>query len=138
MKFPYLKLPSYNPNLRWIARPYIPIKITGPKRFWEGYGLIDSGADRCLFNIKIAEDIGLDLNEENSDNFSGIEGGSLKATLQKVKLQINGMDKEITVVAGFIDSPGVVVILGQDGFFDHFTIKFEKDHGIVEIIPTKQ
>lgn len=45
MKFPYSKLPSHNPNLKWIARPYIPIKILGPKRSWEGYGLIDSGAD---------------------------------------------------------------------------------------------
>lgn len=138
MKFPYSKLPSYDPHLKWIARPYIPIRIIGPKRFWEGYGLIDSGADRCLFNIKVAKDIGLDLNEENSQKFAGIEGGSLKAILQKVKLQIIGMGEEIIVTAGFVDSPGVAVILGQDGFFDAYKIKFEKDHGIIEITPVKR
>lgn len=138
MKFPYSKLPSYNPNLKWIVRPYIPIRITGLERFWEGYGLIDSGADRCLFNNKIAKDIGLDLSERNNENFAGIEGGSLKATLQKVKLQIIGMNEEIEIMAGFVDSSGVSAILGQDGFFDNFRIKFEKDHGIVEITPVKK
>ena len=48
------------------------------------------------------------------------------------------MDKEIIVTAGFVDSNGVAVILGQDGFFDNFRIKFEKDHGIVEIIPVRK
>lgn len=138
MKFPYSKLPSHNPNLKWIVRPYILLKIIGPKRFWEGYGLIDSGADRCLFNSKIAEDIGLDLNEDDSENFAGIEGGSIKAILQKVKLQVIGMSEEIEVAAGFVRSPGVAAILGQDGFFDAFRIKFEKDHGIIEITPVNK
>lgn len=138
MKFPYSKLPSYNPNLKWIARPYIPIKIIGPKRSWEGYGLIDSGADRCLFNSKIAQDIGLDLSEAQVENFGGIEGGNLKAKLNKVKVQIIGMNEEVEILAGFIDSSGVAAILGQDGFFDEFRIKFEKDHGIVEIIPVRK
>lgn len=133
MKFPYTKLPSYNPNLKWISRPYILVKIIGPKRYWEGYGLIDSGADRCLFNIKIATDIGLNLDEGVNENFAGIEGGSLKATLQNVSLQITGMNQEITVTAGFVNSPGVTVILGQEGFFDNFRIKFEKDRGIIEL-----
>lgn len=138
MKFPYSKLPSHNPNLKWIVRPYIPIKISGPKRFWEGYGLIDSGADRCLFNSKIAEDIGLDLNEDNSENFAGIEGGTLKAKLHKIKVQIVGMSEEIEILAGFVNSSGVSAILGQDGFFDAYRIKFEKDHGIIEITPIKK
>lgn len=138
MKFPYSKLPSYNPNLKWIARPYIPIKIIGPKRSWEGYGLIDSGADRCLFNSKIAEDIGLDLTKAADENFGGIEGGNLKAKLHKVELEIIGMNEEIEILAGFIDSSGVVAILGQDGFFDAFRIKFEKDHGIIEITSVKK
>ena len=138
MKFLYSKLPSYNPNLKWTARPYIPIRIIGPKRFWEGYGLIDSGADRCLFNNKIAEDIGLDLSDGNNENFGGIEGGNLKAKLHKVKIQIMGMNEETEILAGFIDSSGVAAILGQDGFFDAFRIKFEKDHGIIEIVPVRK
>ena len=137
MKFPYLKLPSFNPNLKWIARPYIPIRLTGPNGFWEGYGLLDSGADRCLFNIQIAEKIGLNLAEGRSENFGGIEGGTLKASLQKVKVQIIGISEEIEITAGFVSSAGVAAILGQEDFFDSFRIKFERDHGVIEINLTK-
>ena len=137
MKFPYIKLPSRSLNLKWVARPYILIRITGPKGFWEGYGLIDSGADRSLFNIQIAEKIGLDLTKAPEEFFGGIEGSSLKAKLHKVKIQIVGMKEYTEVLAGFIDSSGVAAILGQEGFFDNFRIKFERDHGIIEISQVK-
>lgn len=138
MKFPYLKLPSRDPKLKWTARPYIPIRLSGPKGGKEVYALIDSGADRSLFNIQLAEVLGLDLEKAPEEIFSGIEGGSLKAKLYKVKIQIVGMSEEIEILAGFIDSSGVVAILGQDGFFDEFKIKFEKDHGVVEITPVRK
>lgn len=133
MKFPYIKLPSVDPNLKWIARPYIPIRISGPKGFWEGYGLIDSETDRSLFNIEIAEKIGLNLSKSQRENFGGIEGGILEASLQKVQVQVIGMNQEIEIIAGFVSSTGVAAILGQEGFFDCLRIKFEKDHGIVEV-----
>lgn len=138
MKYPYLKLPSVQPGFKWVSRPYIPIRLTGPKDIWEGYALLDSGADRSLFNIQIAEKIGLELIQTPEENFGGIEGGSLKAKLHKVKLQIAGMDQGIEILAGFIDSSGVAAILGQDGFFDEFRIKFEKDRGIIEITPVNK
>lgn len=138
MKFPYLKLPSRDPKLKWTARPYIPIRLSGPKGSKEIYALIDSGADRSLFNIQLAEILGLDLDKAAEEIFSGIEGGSLKAKLHKVSLKVVGMSEEIEILAGFIDSAGVVAILGQDGFFDAFKIKFEKDHGMVEINPVRK
>lgn len=134
MKFPYIKLPALDPKLKWIVRPYIPIRLTGPKGFWEGYGLIDSGADRSLFNIQIAEKIGLSLSGvSNFENFGGIEGGTIKASLHEVKVKIVGMDEEIKIRAGFVNSSGVAAILGQDGFFDAFRIKFERNRGIIDI-----
>jgi len=138
MKFPYLKFPPYNPTLKWISRPLIPIILIGPTGSWEGHGLIDSGADRCLFNSEIAKQIGINISQGSTENFSGIEGGNLKASLHKVKLQVIGMSEEIEITAGFVTSPGVAAILGQDGFFDAYKIKFEKDHGIIEVIPNRK
>lgn len=138
MKFPYLKLPSSDPKRKWISRPYILIKIHGPKGIWEGYALIDSGADRSVFNIQIAEKIGLDLSKGTIESFGGIEGGSLKAKLQKIKVQVTGINEEIEILAGFIDSNGVAAILGQEGFFDQYRIKFERDHGVVEITSVRE
>lgn len=42
------------------------------------------------------------------------------------------------VLAGFIESDAVDIILGQDGFFDRFRIKFEKDHNVFEISHSKK
>lgn len=140
MKFPYLKLPSLNPKLKWISRPYIPIRLIGLNGVWEGYGLIDSGADRSLFNTQIAEKIGLNLNEVATEDFGGIEGGGIEAKLHKLRLQVIGMDmdNDIEIIAGFVGSSGVAAILGQDGFFDAFRIKFERDNGAFEIMPVKR
>jgi hypothetical protein len=44
----------------------------------------------------------------------------------------------IEIEAGFVDSPSVSAILGQEGFFDAFKIKFEKDHNIIEITHSKK
>lgn len=137
MKFPYIKFPSSNPKQKWVSRPYIPLKIIGQKNSWEGYGLIDSGADKSLFNAEIAEEIGLDLDESQLENFNGIEGGNLEAKITKVRLQIAGFE-EIKIVAGFVNSPVVGVILGQEGFFDEYRIKFERDYGVFEIMPVKK
>lgn len=136
MKFPYIKFPSSDPKRKWISRPYVPLKIIGQKGVWEGYGLIDSGADKSLFNTEIAEEIGLDLDESQPENFSGIEGGKLTAKLAKVKIQIAGFE-EIKIIAGFVNSPAVGVILGQEGFFDEFRIKFERDRGIIKVNPVR-
>jgi len=35
----------------------------------------------------------------------------------------------------FVESPTVSLLLGQEGFFDKYRIKFEKDHDTFEIIP---
>lgn len=52
-----------------------------------------------------------------------------------IKINLIG-PKGSRVGYALIDS-GVMAILGQDGFFDAFRIKFERDHGIVEINPVR-
>src|SRR5258708_31639793 len=116
MKFPYIKFPFKDPKSRWVQRPYIPVRIFGPRGVWEGYGLIDSGADRCLFNVEIAKDIGIDLSDQPTELFGGIEGGKILAKLYKIKLQIVGIEHKIEITAGFINSSAVSVILGQTDF----------------------
>lgn len=135
MKFPYVKVPTADPRRKWIARPIIPIKIFGPKGSVTIDALIDSGADRSLFNIEIASEIGLDLKRCPVEKFSGIEAGVLLARIYKIPVQILGMDEKIEIPVGFTESKGVVAILGQEGFFDAYRVKFERNRGIIEITP---
>jgi len=135
MKFRYLKFPSADPTKKWVSRPLIPIQIQGPKGKWEGYALIDSGADRSLFNFEIAKIIGLDIFNKQIEYFGGIGGTRIPAYLHPIRLQILGFSEVIETRAGFADSPGIGAILGQEGFFDAYRIKFERDRGVIEINP---
>ncbi len=138
MKFPYIKTPSADPRRKWISRPIIPVTLFGPKGSVIIDALIDSGADKCLFNIALGKEIGLDLEKGEKENFSGIEGKQIIAYMHRIQLQIAGIDEKIELTAGFTDVRGVFAILGQEGFFDTFRIKFERDHNIIEINPVKK
>jgi len=138
MKFPYLKTPGKDPRKKWVSRPIIPIILFEPKGSINIYALIDSGADKCLFNSEIGKEIGLEIEKGKKEIFSGIEGGKLTAFLHPVELQIMGMEMRIEIEAGFVDSPGVSAILGQEGFFDAFKIKFERSRNVIEIIPVRK
>jgi hypothetical protein len=138
MKFPYIKIPQKDPTKKWISRPLIPVIIFGPKSNIKVLALINSGADKCLFNAQIGREIGLEVEKGKPETFMGIEGGRLVAYINKIKLQIIGIENIIEIEAGFVDSLAVDVILGQEGFFDAFKIKFEKDHNIIEITPSRK
>jgi hypothetical protein len=138
MKFPYIKTPQAYPIKKWLSRPLIPVIILGPKSNIEILALIDSGADKCLFNAQIGREIGLEVEKGKPETFMGIEGGRLIAYVHKIKLQVVGIENIIEIEAGFVDSPAADAILGQEGFFDAFKIKFEKDHNIIEITPSKK
>jgi hypothetical protein len=138
MKFPYIKIPQADPTKKWLSRPLIPVIIFGPKSNIEVLALIDSGADKCLFNAQIGREIGLEVEKGKPETFMGIEGGRLIAYVHKIKLQVVGIENIIEIEAGFVDSPAADAILGQEGFFDAFKIKFEKDHNIIEITPSKR
>jgi hypothetical protein len=138
MKFPYIKIPPKDPTKKWISRPLIPVIIFGPKSNIKVLALIDSVADKCLFNAQIGREIGLEVEKGKPETFMGIEGGRLVAYIHKIKLQVVGIENIIEIEAGFVDSPAADAILGQEGFFDAFKIKFEKDHNIIEITPSRK
>jgi len=137
MNFPYLKIPTNDPKRKWIVRPIIQVILIGPQKSVIVDALIDSGADKCLFNSELAKELGLILENGEAEYFGGIEGGKIKCFVHKIQLQILGLDKKIEVSAGFIENLKVSAILGQEGFFDGFKIKFEKDHNCIEISPSK-
>ena len=61
MKFPYIKTPHSDPYKKWVARPIIPVTLFGPGGSININALIDSGADKCLFNAEIGTEIGLNV-----------------------------------------------------------------------------
>ena len=138
MRFPYFKTPASDPRRKWLSRPLIPITLFGPKGSIYIDALIDSGADMCLFHSDIGRDIGLEIEKGEREVFSGIEGGNVIVYVFPIYLQIVGMNEKVEVKAGFTETLGVSAILGQEGVFDNFRIKFERDRNSIEITPVKR
>lgn len=136
MRFPYIKQPNLlKPQEPWISRPIIPVNITYKNNSLNISALIDSGADFCLFNTEIGRRLGIQVEEGNLYKFFGIEGSSIDVYLHSIKLQVIGIDYSVTMPVGFTESRGVIAILGQEGFFDNFRIKFERDRDTIDIVP---
>lgn len=135
MKYEYT---TYLPagNNKFIKRPMIEIEIYGPKGSHKQLALLDSGADRSLFHIEIANVLGIDLSRGKKSGVTGITGEA-EEIVTEIEIQPKFL-KRIKIPVGFIDSPYVGVLLGQEGFFDQHRIKFEKDHNIFEINPVSK
>lgn len=139
MKFPYLKQPSFlRPQDRWLARPIIPVRLIYENNSINVAALIDSGADFCLFNAEIGRRLGIPIEQGRPLEFFGIAKLPIKVYLHPIKLQVIGMDSPIEISIAFTQSEGVGAILGQEGFFNAYKIKFEKSHNVIEIKPIRK
>ncbi|MEK7536863.1 MAG: hypothetical protein AAB584_00245 [Patescibacteria group bacterium] len=140
MKFPYLKQPHISKQKSWISRPLIPVRLFYKNKHIDVYALIDSGADSSIFHSSIADLLGVNLRDGRKESFFGISGSNygIDVYFHKIKLQIIGSSDTVEIEVGFAYSPGVAAILGQNGFFDNFHVKFERDKERVEILPVRK
>ena len=136
MKFAYTKFPSRDPRKPWFSRPIVSVILTHRENT-SVVALVDSGADRSLFDAEVGRDMGLDVESGEAEYFGGIGESRVEAFVHKVRLQVVGIERTVEVSIGFTKNLGVSGILGQEGFFDAFRIKFEKDHDTFEITPAK-
>lgn len=99
------------------------------------WSLIDSGADRNLFPLGIAEFLGINLKKVPVVKIGGI--GNLQIEAQAHPIEIIFQGKRIITSADF--SPQQTTpILGRKGFFNHFdSVKFmEKEKQVILEIRT--
>jgi len=136
MKYRYTSFFPPDNSLKWVKKPIVSIEIFGPSGRQTFDALIDSGADCSLFNIQIAQALGLDLSVARRIRMTGISGGVEGYRLEDIEIKIEGIGKTIKIPVCFADSPSIGTLLGQEGFFDQYRIKFEKDHDSFEITPT--
>ena len=135
LKFSYrryrYKSPIF-PKERSITRPVIPVRLINDDKHVDYYGLIDSGADLCLFHAKIGEIIGLNIKSGKQTKLFGLEGKAV-AYFHNITINVGGW--EYGCHAGFSydvkDMP--YGLLGQKGFFDRFIVNFDFDKEYIEL-----
>jgi len=139
MKFPYIKFSLTKPSLilgKVILKPIIPIKIKYKKKSLKYYALIDSGADFCIFDSEVGEYLGIDIKSGIREEFGGIVGErKAEVFFHKVILNVGGWDYESNVGFSSEIAKFGYGVLGQRGFFDIFTIKFDLRKEEIELKP---
>jgi len=109
-----------------ILRPVIPVEIIYKNRPPVPYEvLVDSGADSCIFDTQIGEILEINIKSGEERAVSGITGTVETYYVHPVTINVGGWSFKIN--AGFlpnISSLGYGVV-GQNGFFDKFVIKFD-------------
>ena len=137
MKFRYHKFnlsPSSDFFGKQILKPIIPIKILKANIVLQYAALIDSGADFCIFDAGIGEYLGLNVKSGIEVQFGGIQSlGGAKAYIHKIAIEIGGVRFKSEVGFSYDISKNGYGILGQKGFFDMFSVKFDLQEENIEL-----
>jgi hypothetical protein len=141
MNFPYRKFPVDPancpfPEKKSSLRPVIRIDFDTSKGIMGYLVLIDSGADYCIFHAGIGEALGLKITEGKVMTFYGVSGQKQKAYFHKVIFKIGGHEHACQVGFSYDLDKMAYGILGQDGFFDKWSVKFEYKKEKIELKQT--
>ncbi len=123
---------SFAKGTNEIYRPLLPIVIINPinKASINFWGLLDSGADECMFPKIVADNLGHDLKGSTAVYTSNQGIGENKVDLWKhpFKIQLLSPDRKTIVwkskdcLIGCTDHDNVPVLLGYTTFLSNFKI----------------
>jgi predicted aspartyl protease len=141
MNFKYRKFPLdplKNPDFRRKSslRPVIQIDFETENGGFGYLVLIDSGADFCVFHAEIGEKLGLNVLDGDKLTFYGTSGQPQKAYFHNISFKIGGHLHNAYVGFSYEMKSLAYGILGQDGFFNKWVIKFEYLKETIEIKET--
>lgn len=129
MKFKYKR---YGLN---ILRPVIPVKIVHQDFNLPYEVLVDSGADYCIFDAQIALILGINLESGERQQVSGITGTTAPIYFHDIIINVGGWEYKLQ--CAFLKDIGRFGygVVGQNGFFDKFIVKFDLLKDEIEIRP---
>ncbi len=129
MKFPYVQV-------RGFYMPIIPVVLQRGDATVASMALVDSGAGKCIFDAQYAEALGIeDVEAGIPAEFEGVTGATFVGYHHEITLIVGGnafANVPITFARGMPDN--AAGILGQDGFFDLFPVKFTYSKHQIELM----
>jgi hypothetical protein len=138
MDFKYRKFPvdltnCPFPTKKSALRPVIQIDFETPTGNFGYLVLIDSGADYCIFHASVGEQLGLDIKSGKLLTFWGTSGEPQKAYFHETTFKIGGISHTCNVGFSYDIEKLAYGLLGQDGFFNKWKVKFEYQKENIEI-----
>jgi hypothetical protein len=135
MKFKYRYLRDNSSATRgFVQMPMLQVRLAHNDKHTDIVALVDSGAADSLFDMHVAEDLGLHLkNSAEQREYFGVAGQSVVGYIHKVRLQVQGFSEWIDTEAAFLDASQPYQLLGQAGFFDSYEVTFRRYRGKFEV-----
>jgi hypothetical protein len=114
------------PGGRIAPRAVLKLKLISAGQQLSCYGIIDSGADHCVFPRSFMQPLGLDPLASPIELTAGLGSVNVPTHFANITLDIQGIIR-IPIYAGFTVGlePWGVGLLGQTGFFDRFNVHFK-------------
>ncbi len=138
MKYEYSVVAGQaNTDGTYIRRPIIEVMLSNGKESRKFLGIIDSGADNITMPAAIAEVFGIDRTHCKPWSLMGITMQEIKGFVGQLTIHLQHQSVPFQAPVIFINTD-VPILLGRGGFFDRYRIKFEQDHHIFEITPSKK
>lgn len=118
-RFKYVKIGPF-------LRPIIPITLRNEKTSFDYLALIDSGADFNMFHGELAEILGIDLKNLKTSQFGGIKKDAQGVGYYSaIEIGLKNQFFNTPVIFSNDISDKGYGILGQQGFFNLFKVKFD-------------
>jgi hypothetical protein len=122
---------------KFVKRPVVEIEISHNKQARKFLAVIDSGADNILMPSYIADVLGIDRQGCPRYSVMGISMEPIEGFIAELDFRVRNQTEEFTAPVVFIER-NIPILLGQEGFFDTYRIRFEKDHDLFEIVATRR
>lgn len=133
-KYPYLILPS---KKGYVVKPMVKVRL-GYKKTHKIIpipvpALIDSGSDVCFCSKDIGMWFGINFSRKEPKEFKAADNQIFPAYEEKVTLNV--CDKQYDCYFYFSDTlpKNIPIILGLQGFFDHFHVCFDQKNKEIDI-----
>ncbi|MFD5536665.1 aspartyl protease family protein [Streptomyces sp. NPDC127079] len=105
--------------------------LSTKRRAFEYMALVDSGADVNVFDVEIAIALGLNLKAGEAADIVTVMGGVETVYFHPITITVGGTRIETRVA--FRERASDYGVVGQNGFFDHFIISFDRQAEELEI-----
>ncbi|MDP1710189.1 MAG: hypothetical protein Q8L28_01100 [bacterium] len=140
MEFRYKPLevkPSKSVNRKMVVwRPIIPVYLFNNKKVIGYEAIIDSGADFNIFHSEIADILGLNYKKGKKRHLFGLGYQEIKGYECEATIKIQGFGKYTAqIVFSSQIPPNSFAVLGNKGFFDHYSVNFKYNQRIIIINP---
>jgi hypothetical protein len=138
MRYKYRKYRSRQDPGVILLEPVIPVRLKYGARAITVLALIDSGADSCFFHASIGKALGIDIKSGREEKVRSLSPQPIPIYMHTVQLILKG-EPAINIDVGFIESDLLADggLLGQEGFFDEFDIRFQRWLDTIDITRKK-